>query len=240
MLNPLKPLIATILAVQVCCVAEAGGSLFFKPAKSKPAQERVPELINLLRTNADESIRADAAEELRQFDPALFPEIIPSLVDSLLTDKKAGVRAECASSLGKLKGVHAKVGQALEHAMANDSSMRVRLQCRSSLFTYQLSGYRSTGKPTAMVQTTEPPIANAVANQPEPPRQVIMPAGRPTPLPGQPLEKQNSEKQPRGILPDIGSWFRKSESPAAARRESQPAPVSPSEPVDGPELGMPR
>ena len=240
-MNSLKPLFATMVVVQVCCATHAaGGGFFSKPAKPKPAQERVPELIVLLRSNPDESLRADAADELRQFDPAVFPEIIPALIDSLLTDKKPGVRAECASSLSKLKGVHAKVGQALEYAMANDASMRVRLQARSSLFTYQLSGYRSSGKPTAMVQTTEPPIASAVANTVDPLRSTILPTSRPITAQPQPNEKPATEKTARGLFPSINSWFRKSEVPQPARREV-PLPLAPAtEPLDGPDLGIPR
>lgn len=239
-MNSLKPLLATMVVMQVCFASHAAGGFFSKPAKPKPAQERVPELIALLRGNPDESLRADAADELRQFDPAVFPDIIPALIDSLLTDKKAGVRAECASSLSKLKGVHAKVGQALEYAMANDPSMRVRLQARSSLFTYQLSGYRSTGKPTAMVQTTEPPIASAVANNPDPLRSTILPTSRPVPSQPQPSEKPAVEKPVRGLFPSINSWFRKADSPQPARREI-PLPLAPAtEPLDGPDLGIPR
>lgn len=228
------------MAVNVCCLAQAGGGFFSKPAKPKPAQERVPEMIILLKTNPDESLRADAAAELRQFDPTVFPEIIPALIDSLQGDKKPGVRAECASSLSKIKGVHARVGNALEYSMANDPSMRVRLQARSSLFTYQLSGYRSTGKPTGMIPTTEPPIASAMATSQDYFRPTLLPTGRPVAPPPTTADRPGAEKPARGLFPIINSWFRKPEAPPPGRRET-PLPLTPvPERVDGPDLGIPR
>jgi len=73
----------------------SAGIIFGKKTKRAPtAAERVPELLTIVKTDGDESKRAAAAQELRQYDPAQFPAIVPVLVDVLLTDKKPGVRAE--------------------------------------------------------------------------------------------------------------------------------------------------
>lgn len=239
---PRQYIVATMVAVQVCCMAEAGGSIFSKPQKVKPARERVPELVALLKTNPDESLRADAADELRQFDPTQFPEIIPTLIESLLSDKKPSVRAEAASSLGKLKGIHAKVGQALEHSMVNDASMRVRLQARSSLFTYQLAGYRSSAKTASQSSTAE----SATIGTPIPTLEVIRAPGQPTTSPQlvpaisqSGMEKPPAEKPTKSFVPTLTSWFKKTEKAdtVSPGRKDRTKPV---ETDQGPDLGSPR
>jgi hypothetical protein len=136
----------------------ATAGIFGKKNKPTP-QERVPELIKIVTTDGDENKRADACEELRQYDAAQFPEIIPTLIDALTNDKKAGVRAEAAHSLGKIRPVSPVVGRALEKALADDTAMRVRMQCRTALLSYQWAGYRSSGKKDdPLVQTKEPPL----------------------------------------------------------------------------------
>ncbi len=92
------------------------GVLFGKRATKKtptPA-ERVPELLVQVKNDGDESKRTAAALELRQYDPVQFPAIMPVLVEALLTDKKPGVRAEAAQSLGKLRPISQQAGMALE------------------------------------------------------------------------------------------------------------------------------
>jgi hypothetical protein len=85
--------------------------------------------------------------------------IVPVLVDVMLTDSKPVVRAEAAQSLGKIRPISQQAGMALEQALANDVSMRVRLQARSSLLQYHWSGYRSARKDDLVPQTKEPPLA---------------------------------------------------------------------------------
>jgi hypothetical protein len=86
------PLLATLPAL-------ASAGLFFgkKAPKPDPAT-RVPELIVTVKTDGDENKRAEAAEELRQYDPAAQPDIVPVLIDVLLHDAKPSVRAEAAQS----------------------------------------------------------------------------------------------------------------------------------------------
>lgn len=152
-------LIPLVLLPALASPSYAG--IFFgkKPRKPTPA-ERVPELLAQAKTDGDESKRAAAAQELRQYDPAQFPMIVPVLVDVLLTDKKPAVRAEAAQSLGKIRPISQQAGMALEQALSNDSSMRVRLQARSSLLQYHWSGYHNTRKDDLVPQTKEPPLAD--------------------------------------------------------------------------------
>ena len=67
--------------------------------------ERVPELILTLKTESDERKRAQAAEELREYDARTFTEIVPVLVDVLHNDKKSNVRLEALNSLSRLRPV---------------------------------------------------------------------------------------------------------------------------------------
>src|SRR5437764_142734 len=115
----------------VCLVesAPAGGIFTRGKPKTNPA-ERVPELLIQLKTDKDEARRTAAAEELRQYDPKAFPEIMTALADALAKDMGASVRSEAATSLGKLRPVSQQAGYALEQAVGNDASVRVRLAAR--------------------------------------------------------------------------------------------------------------
>src|SRR4051794_31759333 len=155
----------------------SAGVFFGKKNKPTPA-EHVPELIKTLKADGDEHKRASAAEELRQYDAAQFPDMVPSLIDALLGDTKPGVRAEAAQSLGKLRPVTAAAGAALEQALAKDSSMRVRLQARSSLLQYRWAGYAPKGKEEPPSQSREPPPQSK-----EPPLAPELPARAPAAAP---------------------------------------------------------
>jgi hypothetical protein len=122
-------------------VSAPAGPFSDKKAKQDPS-ERVSQLILAVKTDKDEDIRANAAHELREFDPAKHPEIVPILVEVLQNDQKPVVRTEAAATLAKFRPVSQEVGMALEQA-TKDSSFRVRWQARSSLMSYRLAGYRS-------------------------------------------------------------------------------------------------
>jgi hypothetical protein len=148
----LVPLVVASLA------APAPAGIFSRKPKANPA-ERVPELLLQLRTSQDEAARAAAAEELRQYDPKDHPEITTALMDALAKDPSTGVRSEAAASIGRLRPISQQAGYALEQAVANDASMRVRMAARTALWQYNLVGYRS-GKPAA----DAPDKANEPAN----------------------------------------------------------------------------
>ena len=156
-----RPLWLVPLVLLPLLAGPAWAGIFGRKTKKPTPAERVPELLVLVKTDGDESKRAAAAQELRQYDPGQFPAIVPVLTDVLLTDKKPGVRAEAAQSLGKMRPISQQAGMALEQALTNDSSMRVRLQARSSLLQYHWSGYHNVKKDDLVPQTKEPPLADA-------------------------------------------------------------------------------
>jgi len=178
--------------------AEAG--LFFtKKARVNPA-ERVPVLIMALKAEPNEQKRAAAAGELRQFDPNAFPEIAAALIDAALHDPQPGVRLDAVDSLGHMRPISQQVGWALEQVLAHDSSFRVRLGARTSLWQYHLSGYHGSrqAEPAVAaddgVRTTEPPLdtpAKAPPVQPGPqalrPVPTMTPASAPESIPAQPV-----------------------------------------------------
>ena len=134
--------------------------IFAKKQKMNPTQ-RVPELVLIVKTDTDERKRAHAAEELRDYDPATFTEIVPVLVDVLQQDKKMNVRLEALTSLAKIRPVTARAGQAIEKAAAEDESWRVRWQAKTSLPKYHLAGYssrKSDPAPVKKTSTQEPPV----------------------------------------------------------------------------------
>jgi hypothetical protein len=162
-------LLVPVMLASATLPASAG--IFFKKHPKPNPAERVPALILTLKTDKSDDRREDAAQELRDFEPAAFPEIVPVLIDALEHDAKPGVRIEAAHSLAKFRPVSQEVGMALEEAAAHDAALRVRLQARSLVMQYRLSGYHSpkkgdqvTARPGA--QMTEPPLAEPGAASP--------------------------------------------------------------------------
>jgi hypothetical protein len=232
-------LLALPLLAALPALASAG--LFFGKKATKPdPATRVPELIVTVKTDGDENKRAAAAEELRQYDPASQPDIIPVLIDVLLHDAKPSVRAEAAQSLGKMRPINQQAGWALEQAVSNDSSMRVRVQARSALLLYHMSGYHGT-------KTDEPPAENAATKNKEPaPTGPLPPAVKTTTAPPPPPPQHPANKgrlaptpvQPAGVpgqsaepplAPEIPD-------PGPAKPMSSVAPQTPLVPTEAPAL----
>src|ERR1700689_4958396 len=156
-------LLLVLLGLVMLPLPAPAGIIFGKKTPKPTPQERVPELIKIIKTDGDENKRAEAVEELRQYDPAQFPDIVPTLIDALLNDKKPSVRSEAAHSIGKLRPVAQAGGHALETALANDWSRGVPISARSALLTYQWAGYRGSGKKDDPLTTSkEPPLADPV------------------------------------------------------------------------------
>lgn len=176
-----------LLAVPVWWTSPAAaGWIFHRQAKPDPAK-RVPALIATLKGDADEKKRAAAAQELRNFDPAAFPDIVPVLIEAAQSDPKSSVRMEATSSLAKFRPVSAQVGQVLEQVMEKDGSMRARLHARNLLMQYHLSGYRSPKAPDGPAfkapsgaRTEEPPLADPAVGVAVPP--AVEQPGRLTPV----------------------------------------------------------
>src|SRR5262245_49861387 len=176
------------VALLLPCLALPAQANIFTRKKDKPdPKSRVPELIAVLQSDGDADKRARAAEELRNYDAGVHPEIVPALINALHNDQKPNVRSEAAQSLGKIRPVSQAAGEALEQAQANDPSMRVRLQARSTLLHYHWAGYRSkkTDVPPLPTTSKEPPVVNTKA-PPASPTPRPMPALRPTPAKTQP------------------------------------------------------
>ncbi len=169
-----------LLTTLMAGAARAGIIFNRTPTPPKPAPaERVPQLLKELKENGDENKRGAVVDELRQFDLQAFPQIVPAIIEALINDKKPYVRAEAAQTLGKLRPMMPEIASALEIARDKDESMRVRLQARSALMSYQWSGYRGPQKiaPTPAVvkaptgpTTMEPPLADPTLIQRSVPR----------------------------------------------------------------------
>jgi hypothetical protein len=143
----------------------AQAQIFFKKSRPAPAQ-RVPELILILKTESDERKRGQAAEELREYDAKTYSEIVPVLADVLHNDKNAHVRLEALNSLARLRPVSQPAGLAIEHAAANDESLRIRLQAKSALLKYHIAGYSASNKNEPSVfqpSMQEPPLVDPAA-----------------------------------------------------------------------------
>ncbi len=208
----LVPVLLAVLA------APALGMNIFKHAAKPNPKERVPELLIIVKTDKDEHKRAQAAEELRQYDVAAFPDIVPILIDVLMSDEKSSVRTEAAQSLGKLRPVAQQVGWALEQAQSKDASMRVRLQARASLLSYHMAGYHSP-------KTDAPPEVKGVAGQSAEP-----PIAAPATSPG--IAKPATSVKPVPVAP------RTTPVSSPAPPQSFPLPPVPT-PATGPSLNPP-
>jgi hypothetical protein len=140
-------------------------------------------LIQTLREDTEENNRLRAAEELRDYDPKVFPDILPALTEALANDPSFKVRAEAAESLGKINLVSPKAGYALEQALKFDSAKAVRDASRSALLQYRVRGYRS-GKEndTTATQTEEPPLARPSTSPMAPGTSAVRPPVQATPI----------------------------------------------------------
>lgn len=190
-----------ILIIVPSLAAPTQAGIFGRKKEKTDPKARVPELIATLKADGDADKRSRAAEELRNYDPGVHPEIVPALIEALQTDKKPNVRAEAAQTLGKIRPVPQAAGEALEQAMANDSSYRVRLQARSSLLSCHWAGYRSgkkTDVPPLTPTTKEPPVISTTAPPPATsPRLVpVKGGGRPTVAPAPPPATPSTKEPP--------------------------------------------
>jgi hypothetical protein len=232
-----RAFLVPLLLIALASPAPAG--IIFGRKKKPPANERVPELLTTVKTDGDENKRVDAVDELRQYDPNAYPAIVPTLIDSLQNDKRPAVRAEAAQSLGRLRPVSQEVGQALEQAMHNDASMRVRLQARSALLQYHWSGYHGGKEPPTIDSaakpgtgsTDVPPVVNTTVKQPDriapQPAPVVVTSKPMTPAPIRPTTQEPPLAPP---VPEKAP----ASSPAAPRPLPAGPPATPPSPAPAP------
>jgi hypothetical protein len=218
--------------------------IIFGRKKEKPdPKQRVPELVTILKSDKDADKRSHAADELRTFDLAQFPEIVPALIDALQNDPKPAVRVEAVQSLGKLRPVSQVVGEALEQALAKDASMRVRLQARSTLLQYHWAGYRSAKKPDmpplnpthdpGPIESRKypPPVDTTTSKPPKLPRFFTSPFGSkqaPTPAanaPGSPAPTPGAKAPGSPAPPNVTT-----KEPPLAPPVAPPPQLKPSQP----------
>jgi hypothetical protein len=218
-------LVASLVLGALAPQATAG--FFSRKPKVNPT-DRVPELLTQLKASTDEGQRTTAAEELRDFDGKNYPEIVAGLIDALGRDTSPAVRTEAATSLGKVRPISQQAGYALEQALNNDASMRVRMAARQALWSYHITGYRTTKPPEpASDAATRPNQANGRTGN-------ARLTGRESPEP--PLAVSPSAPalpRPQTVVPI---------APNPMREDMRPAAPSPSAPrgtaveTDGPAL----
>jgi len=182
-----RRILMSLLPIVLLATPALAGPLFKRPNKPDPA-EHVPALIKTLQSDPDERKRESAAEELREYDLKSFPDIVPALVEALKNDPSSAVRLEVVSSISKMRPITQPAGYALEQAVADDTSFRVRTSAKSTLVEWVLvRGYVRQYRPpaTSGSETEEPPLAGPSAVKP--------PVGR------QPAPKANAEP----ILPPL-------------------------------------
>lgn len=209
--------ILLVLLVQAGLAVPVQAGIFFTTKRDKvPPAQRVQDLIATLKNDSNDGKRAAAAEEMRQFDPKTFPEVVPVLIDVVQHDAKPDVRTQAVQTLGKMRPVSQEIGAVIEQAASGDSSIRVRIHARNVLFQYQLAGYRS-GKgdahPQKGITTDEPPLYD--------PQQPQMPPG--------------SVKQEPGKPSVIVPVFKSKQGAPTARPVNRTTPE-----VQGPELTAPK
>jgi hypothetical protein len=189
-------------------------SLFSRRPKVDPAQ-RVPELINTIRTSHEERKRIAAVEELRQYDAAAFPQIVPLLTDLLKNDPSVSVRAEAAHSLGRLRPATPAAAEALD-AATHDPALRVRWQARSALLFYpapspppSVAAKTDSQKPPAPVVVDSPttvpanPVLLPVPNQSSPISPAAAPLQTPAPNIARPLPRGPETAPPPASGPEL-------------------------------------
>jgi hypothetical protein len=191
----------------------------------------VVELLTTLQNDASASKRGRAAEELARFDSQAFPEILPALINSLQHDSSATVRREAAQALGRLKPASHEASQALDQAIANDSSPFVRLQARTSRLGYHAPAPQSSAKlpsegSRSAWRAPLPPVNGS---------SLPSPATRPLPKP--PAEGNNSfeSSEPPKFLPDDQPRLLPpvpKEKKAATSDDSAPILIAPSRAID--------
>jgi hypothetical protein len=221
----------------------ARAGILFKKSKPNPA-ERVPELIGIVKTDKDEHKRASAAEELKQYDPAVYPDILFVLADVILTDTSSSVRAEAADSLGHIRPVTQQAGLALEQALAKDSSMKVRMQARYALLQMHWAGYRTSAK-EGPIPTKEPP-ASGIETKPPPLIQMPLKTqqtgskfGETVPPPAAPPADAAIPKPlPKG-KPVVQPPLVPTDAPVLTAPPTSTPPPAPQTPDQGPDLAPP-
>ena len=168
-------ILVPIALMWIYASAEAG--IIFNRGKKPGPEEQIAELVKTLRTNPDERHRVASIGDLGKFDAKDHPAIATTLIDSVMRDPSSAVRYEAAQALGKVRPLTSQSAYALEYALNNDSSTRVRTAAQNALWQYHVAGYRGPGAKQPP-QTAEPGLAVPAA-RPAAPSAAARPAARP-------------------------------------------------------------
>lgn len=177
-------LLLGMMLVGLSAQVRASGLFGSRRPEPTPA-ERVQKLITIASSCRNAYERSDAVQELRNFDGAAFPQIVPVLVHVLHHDPSVTVRVEAARSLGRLRPLTPMASAALSESIRKDSAVRVRWQARTSLMVFSVAGVgspASAGPPPGPGTVPGHPggKAPAVVDAPGP----LLPGTQPVPFPG--------------------------------------------------------
>jgi hypothetical protein len=222
------PVVLALAVSAALAVPAPAGILFGRKKKEEKPADRVSQLVAVLKSDPSAKKRTSAAEDLRQFDPRAFPQIVPVLVEALQNDADSSVRAEAAQSLGRLRPVTQEAGMALQQAVSKDGSWRVRMQARASLATYHLGSLRGS-------DATEP-LARQPANAKEAEGPMLVPPMTQT-TPAAPPATRRPNKAP--VLIPQETPPPPLADPVPAIPVARPLPKGPPQPAPLPRLQPP-
>ena len=197
--------VAMMLLVMAAQVASAGPLSDFFDRKSRGnGPDRVVELLSTLQNDADASKRARAADELGHMDGQAYPEIVPALSNVLQKDSSASVRKDAATALGHLKPPTREAADALDQAIANDTSPWVRLHARTARLGYHAPAPPAPPAQPAPMPTKTTTNASPLLSKPLPsPSAPGIPPTATKPLPTPPpSSKSGNPMEPGKFLPD--------------------------------------
>jgi HEAT repeats len=235
MYRRLSILIVALLLAFECGNARADGLLRRGP-RPNPA-EHVPALIKTLASDLDDRRRADAASDLKEFDPKTFPDIIPALIEALKNDSSVPVRREAANSIGKLRPISQIGGYALEQAEMNDPAIGVRAIANIHLKIWVIrDGYKKGRMPDPLAnQTEEPPLVDPLPR----PLPKSYPAKGPTPYASPSLSRDLQLPSPPFMPSQTVSWSKSDRFIPQLMKRIKPD-LRPRPTEEGPSLGLPR
>ncbi len=227
----IRPFHNWIFILLFCGWAQSVEAGIFKRQPKGDAAEHVPTLLETLSRDKDERRRADAAEDLRDYDPGSHPNILPVLFQALKSDKSTHVRLQVVSTLGKMKPTP-QIASALEQARLQDQAFRVRNAALSILVRWSVfDGVRpNAAVKSPTIQTDEPPLADTLPQYPGKfsyPRSPGTPTTRTDNLPAP------STRTPDRYVPPKSTKF----VPLLAEKMKAPTP---SPIIDGPALTPPQ
>lgn len=197
-------LLGTVLLITAPTLWAGPIADFFNRKPNTDGPERVMELLSVLQNDNETGKRARAAEDLGRFDAQAYPEIVPALSNVLQKDSSSIVRKGAAEALGRIKPPSREAAEALDLAIANDTSAWVRFHARTARLVYHVPAQPAPPPPPAAPPARTTTSASPLISKPLPsPSSSNMPlTTRPLPLPPSGSGKAGSPTDPGKFLPD--------------------------------------